>query len=93
MQCAGNGNGAKTRYTLLSPTLLDLLRAYVRKTKSRDWLFCARVAITLRGGSVQHGLSGAGHLSCHRQTSLRRPINAIRWTLPLFSGRSMVGAL
>jgi hypothetical protein len=32
----------------------------------------------LGGGSVQHGLSDAGQLSCHRQTSLRRPINAIR---------------
>lgn len=39
-----NGKGAKTRYTLLSPSLLELLRAYVRKTKSRDWLFCARGA-------------------------------------------------
>lgn len=37
-----NGKGSKTRYTLLSPTLLELWRAYVRKTKSRDWLFCAR---------------------------------------------------
>jgi integrase/recombinase XerD len=37
-----NGKGAKTRYTLLSPTLRELLRAYVRRTKTRDWLFCAR---------------------------------------------------
>ena len=27
---------------MLSPTLLELLRAYVRQTKTRDWLFCAR---------------------------------------------------
>jgi len=37
----------------------------------------------LGGGSVQRGLSDAGQLSCHRQTSLRRPINAIRyWNQP-----------
>jgi integrase len=42
-----NGKGAKTRYTLL-----ELLRAYVRKTKSRDWLFCARGGV--RACCVKH---------------------------------------
>lgn len=37
-----HGKGAKTRYTLLSATLLEHLRAYVRGIKSRDWLFCRR---------------------------------------------------
>lgn len=37
-----HGKGAQTRYTLLSPTLLGQLRAYVRGTTSRDWLFCNR---------------------------------------------------
>jgi site-specific recombinase XerD len=37
-----HGKGARTRYTLLSPTLLEHLRSYVRGIKSRDWLFCRR---------------------------------------------------
>ena len=37
-----NGNGAKTRYSLLPPSMMELLRVCVRKSKSRDWLFCAR---------------------------------------------------
>lgn len=39
---ASSAARVKIRYTLLSPILLELLRAYVRKTISRDWLFCAR---------------------------------------------------
>lgn len=35
-----HGKGGHTRYTILSVTLLAYLRAYVRGTTSRDWLFC-----------------------------------------------------
>jgi integrase/recombinase XerD len=35
-----HGKGGHTRYTLLPVTLLAYLRAYVRGTTSRDWLFC-----------------------------------------------------
>ncbi len=34
-----HGKGDQTRYTLLPPTLLRYLRAYVRGTRSREWLF------------------------------------------------------
>lgn len=36
------GKGGKTRYTLLSPTLLGQLRFYARTYRPRDWLFCNR---------------------------------------------------
>lgn len=36
------GKGGKTRYTLLSPTLLTQLRLYVCAYHPRDWLFCNR---------------------------------------------------
>lgn len=38
-----HGKGGHTRYTLLPATLLASLRAYVRGTTSRDWLFCNRI--------------------------------------------------
>lgn len=36
------GKGAKDRYTLLAPTLLEALRHYVRVYHPRQWLFCKR---------------------------------------------------
>ena len=33
------GKGAKDRYTMLSPRLLEILRSYWRATRPMDWLF------------------------------------------------------
>lgn len=38
-----HGKGGHTRYTLLPVTLLAYLRAYVRGTTSREWLFCNQI--------------------------------------------------
>ena len=40
-----HGKGDQTRHTLLSATLLTYLRAYVRGTTSRDWLFCSQQSL------------------------------------------------
>jgi len=39
-----NGKRCRDRYTLLSPRLLDELRAYWRAYRPRTWLFCGRQA-------------------------------------------------
>lgn len=43
------GKGAKERYTVLSPRLLEMLRVYWKLSRPTDWLF--------------PGLGGAGHIS------------------------------
>lgn len=40
MRARGLCKGGKGRYTLLSPTLLGLLRTYVRTFHPKLWLFC-----------------------------------------------------
>lgn len=49
------GKGGHARYTILSATLLEQLRFYVRALRPRDWLFC----------------SGSGTQALHIQTAQR----------------------
>lgn len=55
-----HGKGGDTRYALLPVTLLAYLRAYVRGTTSRDWLFCNRLnAQPVSTSTLQRAFYGA----------------------------------
>jgi len=54
-----HGKGGHARHTILSATLLPLLRAHVRASKSRDWLFCDRSAQPVDPRSAQAAYYGA----------------------------------
>ncbi len=57
-----HGKGAKDRYTLLSATLLAILRGYARAYKPREWLFCDRTgAAALSIDTAQRTYQGARH--------------------------------
>ena len=57
-----HGKGAKDRYTLLSATLLTLLRSYARTYKPREWLFYDRTgSAALSIETAQRTYQGARH--------------------------------
>jgi len=64
------GKGKKDRYTMLSPKLLEILRAWWRVEKSKDWLF-------LGDFPGQHITRGAVNRECqkaHQICKIRKPI-------------------
>jgi integrase/recombinase XerD len=55
------GKGAKDRLVPLSATLLESLRAYWRRYRPREWLFCGRDALPLSATSLQKVFTRAKH--------------------------------
>jgi integrase/recombinase XerD len=66
------GKGGKDRYAMLSPRLLDLLRASWRRARPRLWLFPGQEP----GGHISTGALQAACRAARRQAQLGKPVTA-----------------
>ncbi len=65
------GKGRKDRYVMLSPRLLEVLRAYWKVARPRTWLFPGDVA----GSADHHGMpSRPACQKAHRASGITKPI-------------------
>jgi integrase/recombinase XerD len=67
-----NGKGGKDRYAMLSPRLLDILRAYWRRARPSVWLFPGQEP----GEHVSTGALQAACRAARRQAKLGKPVTA-----------------
>jgi integrase/recombinase XerD len=67
-----NGKGGKDRYAMLSPRLLDILRAYWRRARPSVWLFPGQEP----GGHVSTGALQAACRAARRHAKLGKPVTA-----------------
>ncbi|MGE5721301.1 MAG: tyrosine-type recombinase/integrase [Sphingomonadales bacterium] len=67
-----NGKGGRDRYAMLSPRLLEILRAYWRRTRPGVWLFPGQKP----GVHVGTGALQAACRAARRQAGIRKPVTA-----------------
>ncbi len=66
------GKGRKDRYVMLSPRLLDVLRAYWKAVRPRLWLFPGNLA----GQPITRGAVGSACQKARRASGIAKPITA-----------------
>ena len=66
------GKGARDRYVMLSPRLLEVLRAYWKRQRPTEWLFPGRVP----GEPISRFAVALACRNAHRRCGIKKPITA-----------------
>jgi site-specific recombinase XerD len=66
------GKGARDRYVMLSPRLLEVLRAYWKRQRPAEWLFPGRVP----GEPISRYAVALACRNAHRRCGIKKPITA-----------------